>query len=72
MGRSRHPLAFILHGILVGLVATLIYVALTRFQPEPAAYIVAHFLKLAGGALGGYVASRRAAHIDLTKREVPA
>ena len=32
---------FILHGTLVGVVAALIYVALTRGQPEPVAYIVA-------------------------------
>jgi putative membrane protein (TIGR04086 family) len=50
---------FILHGTLVGLVAALIYVALTRAQPEPFAYVVAHALKLAGGACGGFVAQRR-------------
>ena len=50
---------FILHGTLVGVVAALIYIALTRAQPEPFAYIVAHALKLAGGACGGFVAQRR-------------
>ena len=50
---------FILHGTLVGVVAALIYLALTRAQPEPAAYILAHALKLVGGACGGYVAERR-------------
>ena len=50
---------FILHGMLVGVVAALIYVALTGAQPEPFAYILAHVLKLAGGACGGYVAQRR-------------
>ena len=50
---------FILQGTLVGVVAELIYVALTRAQPEPAAYILAHALKLVGGACGGYVAERR-------------
>jgi putative membrane protein (TIGR04086 family) len=50
---------FILHGTLVGVVAALIYLALTRAQPEPAAYILAHALKLAGGACGGWVAERR-------------
>ena len=53
--RSR----FVLHGLLVGVVAALIYVGLTRGQPEPLAYIVAHVLKLLGGACGGYAASRR-------------
>src|SRR5580693_2938011 len=50
---------FILHGTLVGVVAALIYVALTRAQPEPFAYLVAHALKLMGGACGGFVAQRR-------------
>jgi putative membrane protein (TIGR04086 family) len=47
---------FILHGTLVGVVAALIYLALTRAQSEPFAYIVAHVLKLVGGACGGFVA----------------
>lgn len=50
---------FILHGVLVGLVAALIYVGLTRAKPEPLAYIVAHALKLAGGACGGLAAERK-------------
>jgi len=50
---------FILHGTLVGVVAVLLYVALTRAQPEPFAYILAHALKLAGGACGGFVAQPR-------------
>jgi putative membrane protein (TIGR04086 family) len=50
---------FVLQGTLVGVVAALIYIALTRAQPEPFAYIVAHALKLAGGACGGFVAQRR-------------
>lgn len=51
--RSR----FLLHGLLVGVVAMAIYLALTRLGPEPWAYVVAHALKLAGGALGGWMAS---------------
>src|SRR6202044_350582 len=50
---------FILQGTLVGVVAALIYIALTRAQPEPFAYIVAHALKLAGGACGGFIAQQR-------------
>jgi putative membrane protein (TIGR04086 family) len=50
---------FILHGTLVGVVAALIYVALTRAQPEPLAYLLAHALKIVGGACGGFVAQRR-------------
>ena len=50
---------FILHGVLLVVVAALIYVALTRAQPEPFAYLLAHALKLAGGACGGFVAQTR-------------
>jgi len=50
---------FILHGTLVGVVAALIYVALSRAQPEPFVYIMAHALKLAGGACGGFIAQQR-------------
>jgi putative membrane protein (TIGR04086 family) len=50
---------FLLHGILVGAVATLIYIALTRGGPEPWAYIFAHVLKILGGAAGGLCAGRR-------------
>jgi putative membrane protein (TIGR04086 family) len=53
--RSR----FVLHGVLVGVVAAIIYIVLTRAQPEPMAYIIAHVLKLAGGACGGIIAQRR-------------
>ena len=59
--RSR----FVLHGVLVGVVAALIYIGLTRAQPEPLAYIVAHVLKLVGGACGGFVAGRRRSASDL-------
>ena len=50
---------FVLHGVLAGVVAMLFYLTLTRFKPEPLAYVIAHLLKLAGGATGGYVAERR-------------
>jgi putative membrane protein (TIGR04086 family) len=49
----------VLHGVLVGVVATLMYVALTLAQPEPFLYIVAHSLKILGGAAGGRVAEKR-------------
>ena len=54
---------FVLHGVLVGAVAALFYIALTGFQPEPLAYVIAHVLKLAGGAAGGWVAQRRKAEV---------
>lgn len=44
---------FVLHGVLVGVVATLLYVGLTLGRPEPFAYLVAHGLKILGGAGGG-------------------
>jgi hypothetical protein len=50
---------FVLHGVLLGVVATSVYVALTRAHAQPMAYIVAHALKLIGGALGGLVGGRR-------------
>jgi hypothetical protein len=50
---------FVLHGALVGIVATLLYVGLTRGRPEPVAYLVAHALKILGGAAGGLLAGRR-------------
>jgi hypothetical protein len=60
---------FVLHGVLIGAAATLIYLALGEAgrrwgppsDPQPFAYTVAHGLKLVGGALGGMVARRRAA-----------
>jgi putative membrane protein (TIGR04086 family) len=50
---------FVLHGALVGVVAALLYVGLTRARPEPVAYLIAHALKILGGAAGGFVAGRR-------------
>jgi uncharacterized membrane protein HdeD (DUF308 family) len=50
---------FVLHGAFVGLVAALFYVVLTRGQPEPQLYVIAHGLKVIGGAAGGLVAARR-------------
>jgi hypothetical protein len=53
---------FVLHGLLVGVVAMVIYVALTLARPEPVAYLIAHGLKLLGGAAGGWLAGQRKAH----------
>jgi len=50
---------FALHGTLVGVVAALVYVGLTLGRPEPSAYLVAHVLKILGGAAGGFVAGRQ-------------
>src|SRR5215471_21571600 len=48
----------VMHGSLVGIVGSLMYVALTRAQPEPWQYVLAHALKVIGGAFGGYVIAR--------------
>src|SRR6202043_3243440 len=54
LGRGIHS-KFVLHGVLIGVVGTLIYIGLTRAQPEPWQYWVAHALKIVGGAAGGMV-----------------
>jgi hypothetical protein len=59
----------ILHGVLMGAFATVIYLVLqvlaTMFAPEPPTvpwfYYVGHALKLAGGATGGWFAARSSA-----------
>jgi hypothetical protein len=53
--RSR----FVMHGVLIGVVGTLIYVGLTRGAPEPWQYLVANALKVVGGVAGGMVLARR-------------
>jgi len=50
---------FVLHGVLIGIVGTLMYVGLTRVQSEPWQYLFAHGLKVVGGAAGGLVLARR-------------
>jgi hypothetical protein len=55
----RAPDQRVLHGVLVGVAATMIYIAISRGQPEPIAYIIAHGLKLLGGTAGGWLAARR-------------
>ncbi len=57
----KTPRRRLLHGTLVGVVATVIYVAMTLGRPEPIAYLFAHVLKVLGGALGGFVAAKRTA-----------
>lgn len=50
---------FVLHGALVGVVSVLLYLVIARGQPEPLLYKISHGLKIAGGAAGGLLASRR-------------
>ena len=47
---------YLIHGLLVGALAALIYGALSWKVSLPTAYIVANYLKLAGGAAGGLMA----------------
>ena len=56
---SKIKANFVLHGVLIGIVGTLMYVAITRAQPEPWQYWVAHALKVVGGAAAGMVLARR-------------
>jgi len=58
LGRGIHS-QFVLHGVLIGIVGTLMYVALTRAHAEPWQYWMAHVLKVVGGASGGIVLARR-------------
>jgi len=59
----------VVHGVLMGAVAALFYTVLavaaqqfvTDAPPMPFIYYVAHALKLAGGATGGWLAQRAAA-----------
>jgi hypothetical protein len=50
---------FVVHGVLIGIVGTLMYIGLTRAQPEPWQYWVAHALKVVGGAAAGMLLARR-------------
>jgi len=50
---------FVIHGLLVGALAALIYAGLTWKLSLPTAYVVANYLKLAGGAAGGLAAQLR-------------
>jgi hypothetical protein len=63
---------FVLHGVLVALVATLLFLVLWgatagSILEQPILYWVAHALKLAGGIAGGLAAARRHG-----RRAVPA
>ncbi|PYU26176.1 MAG: hypothetical protein DMG30_02455 [Acidobacteria bacterium] len=50
---------FVLHGVLIGVVGTLMYVAITRGQPEPWQYVLGNALKVAGRAAAGMVLAQR-------------
>jgi len=50
---------FVLHGLIVGVGAGLVYVVVAWGQTEPLLYKVAHGLKLMCGLLGGVISARR-------------
>jgi Na+(H+)/acetate symporter ActP len=54
---KRAESQFMLHGLLVGAVAALVYLIVAWGQPEPLLYKIAHGLKLVGGLLGGFTSS---------------
>lgn len=56
---TKAPQRPLLHGTLVGFVAMLIYLGMSLGRPEPIAYIIAHVLKVLGGAGGGFIALKR-------------
>ena len=57
---TKAPQRRVLHGALVGVAAALIFIGMSLAGPEPIAYIVAHVLKVLGGAVGGFVALKGA------------
>jgi len=58
---------FVLHGVLLGILAILIYVAISLAQPEPLLYIIANGLKIVGGVAGCRLAERRREKANLAK-----
>ena len=61
---------FALHGVLVGVVAALVYMIVAWGRPQPLLYKIAHGLKLVGGLLGGVMAERRAAEHRVAQFEI--
>jgi hypothetical protein len=59
---------FVLHGVLIGVIGTLMYVALTRGGPEPWQYILGNAFKVVGGAAGGMVLARRQFAVGTRRR----
>ena len=57
---SKADRQFLLHGVLVGVLAALLYWALSRTATVviPTVYFVANYLKILAGAAGGYSAHR--------------
>jgi len=68
---KRIESAFVLHGVLIGLVGILLFsmmwVATTRSLAQPSLYVVAHVLKVLGGIAGGRVAEKRKQRVRSVK-----
>jgi hypothetical protein len=58
----------VLHGVLIGIAGSLMYVALTGGAREPWPYLLAHALKVAGGAAGGLALAGRPATTQFALR----
>jgi putative membrane protein (TIGR04086 family) len=63
------PRHFVLNGLLVGALAALLYAILTWKTTLPAVYVISNWLKLAGGAAGGFVAGRLSARARLAPQD---
>lgn len=60
----------ILHGALVGVLASLIYIALTWNQTLPLIFHLSHLAKILGGAAGGALAARHLLHNRVVTTDV--
>ena len=60
---KRVESTFVLHGALIGVIATLLFtgmwIATTPSWVQPVPYLIAHALKIAGGVCGGMLANQR-------------
>jgi hypothetical protein len=57
----KAPQRAVLHGLLVGLIAMLAYLPIEMSQEVTFAHYLSSALKMLGGAVGGFIAARRAA-----------
>src|SRR5262245_18633725 len=57
----KAPQRAVLHGLLVGLIAMLIYIPIELSQEVTFAHYLSSALKVLGGAVGGFIVARRSA-----------
>ena len=69
---KRIESAFVLHGVLIGVVGILLFgimwLGTTGSLAQPPLYVVAHFLKVLGGIAGGLVAEKGKRRVSPVKR----